>query len=67
MKRVALWRSRVHGKTTCHLYVTHKCMTKAQAKAIAPLAERLDWLVEYRWVPDTSEGVNGQAAPRRRG
>jgi len=66
MQRIALWRWRVHSKTTGHLYVTHKCMTEAQARAIDPLAERLDWVIEYRWVPDTSEGVDGQAAPRRR-
>jgi len=58
MQRVALWRWRVHSKTTGRLYVTHKCMTEAQALAMDPQAERLDWVVEYQWVADTPEGSN---------
>jgi len=56
MQRVAHWRWRVHSKTTGRQYVTHKCMTEAQALAIDPQAERLDWIVEYRWVADPPEG-----------
>jgi hypothetical protein len=62
MQRIALWRWRVLSKTTGRHYITRKCMTEAQARAIDPQAVRLDWVVVYRWVADTPE----EGAPRKR-
>jgi len=42
-------------------------MTEAQALAIDPQAERLDWVVEYRWVPATPEGSKRHRADRTKG
>jgi hypothetical protein len=57
MKRITLWRRRVRSKTTDRVYITRKCMTETEPLAIDPMAVRIDWLFELRWVPETPEEV----------
>jgi hypothetical protein len=51
MQRIEVWRWRVRSKRTGRFYITHKYLTEAEALTIDPLAVRIDWLAEYRWVP----------------
>jgi hypothetical protein len=62
MHRRRLYRWGVRSETTGRQYITRTNMTEAQARAIDPRAERLDWIVVYRWVADTPE----EGVPRKR-
>jgi hypothetical protein len=54
MKRVQSWRWRLHNKTTGRTYTSHRSLTEAEALARDPLAVRIEWLTEWKWVPEST-------------
>jgi hypothetical protein len=68
MKRVQSWRWRLHNQTTGRTYTSHRSMTEAEALARDPLAVRIEWLTEWKWVPEsTAEEVGSSKAVKRPG
>ena len=55
MKSIAVWRWRLHSQSTGRTYISHKCMTQAEALAKDPLAVRVEWSVAARLVPEVRE------------
>jgi hypothetical protein len=41
-------------------------MTEAEALAIDPMAVRIDWLFELRWVPEAPDEVGASNPPCRK-
>ena len=64
MKSIALWRWQLHSKTTGRTYISHKCMTEAEALARDPLAVRVDWSLVWQSVPEVLEETK---SPKREG
>jgi hypothetical protein len=65
MKRIQVWRWRLHNKTTGRTYMSHRFMTEAEALARDPLAVRIEWLAAWKWVPEsTVEEVESPKAER---
>ena len=55
MRRVQLWRWRLHNKTTGRTYISHRFMFEAEALARDPLAVRIEWLTVWKWVPESTD------------
>jgi hypothetical protein len=65
MKRVQLWRWRLHNKKTGRTYISHRFMVESEALAKDPLAVRIEWLTAWIWVPEsTAEKVETPDADR---
>ena len=57
MKRLEMWRWRLHNAVTGRLYTRRCGMTGANALAIGPKAECVAWWQQMRMAPENDDGV----------
>jgi hypothetical protein len=60
LKRIPLYRWRLHSKTTGRAYISHTYLTEAEAVKKDRQAERLEWSAVWVWVPDSPEEIEPQ-------